>query len=652
MAISRTRKYWLSLVSLGLLLCFVVVLSIQVRQSGLLKNAIEYNENEVSWGSFQLEREALNFQLGLKSAFEELDDEAQAQLRLRYDIFWSRYDVVKNNPSARKILDGKEYDQAITLLGRFFDETEQYFPPGPGYRIGTLQLRHISQTLEPVLPKVQALANLSIHRAIELSESRNRQVRDQILISTALVIFQFILTLTFFYLVIRLVSKLQSSHEDLTRLANYDQLTGLPNRRLFYDRLEQEIRNAERSGMRIALMYIDLDNFKDVNDTQGHDVGDALLKEAALRLTHSVRKSDTVARLGGDEFTIILPGLGDAKAVARIGESILGALTEPFPSNDRANFISASIGVTIYPDDARDVNNLLQNADQAMYVAKSLGRNRYHYFTQDMHAQAQARMRRIHDLRSALSNREFCLRYQPIVELSTGRIYKAEALIRWTHPTEGFLSPNDFIPLAEETGLIVELGNWICEEALEQSAVWRKTIDPEFQISINTSPVQLCASETRLDAWHGWLEQLRLPGNALAMEITESILMNEDAAERLLAVQSMGLEVSLDDFGTGYSTLSYLKKFDIDYLKIDKSFVQSLKPGSSDFVLCEAIILMAHKLGIRVVAEGIETEDQRRYLAQMGCDFGQGFLFSRPVSASDFQRLASSRTIACGQEGS
>ncbi|WP_188860504.1 putative bifunctional diguanylate cyclase/phosphodiesterase [Marinobacterium nitratireducens] len=639
MQVSRSRKYWLSLVSVGLVLSFSVVLAIQFRQTRLLENAIELSESEVSWGVFQLEREAQNFQLGLKTALATPDDEQQSQLHLRYDIFWSRFDVIVMRPQAQQLLASAEYDRTIEQLARFFERTEQYFPPAASPRLTRDELKGISVALDPVLLQIHALANLSIHRAVGVSEQRNLQIRDQIRISTLLVLFQLVLTLTFFAMTIRLVRKLQASHDDLTHMATFDQLSGLPNRRLFYDRLEREIRVCERSGKRLALMYIDLDNFKDINDTQGHDVGDALLKEAAQRLLRSVRRSDTVARLGGDEFTVILPGLESTSAVARIAEAVLTALREPFPARGRSNFVSASIGITVFPDDAQDVHDLLRQADQAMYEAKKFGRNRYHYFTPDMQAQAQARMQRIGDLRLALSRRELCLRYQPIVDLRSGKIRKAEALVRWQHPSLGLLSPQEFIPLAEETGLIVELGNWICEQALEQTASWRRTLDPAFQISINTSPVQLCDNGTRLDAWLTWLDRLQLPGSALALEITESILMSEAASERLLAIQSMGLEVSLDDFGTGYSTLSYLKKFDIDYLKIDRSFVQSLSPGSSDFVLCEAIILMAHKLGIQVVAEGIETDTQHRYLVEMGCDYGQGYRYSKPVSADEFERL-------------
>ncbi|MFC6672184.1 putative bifunctional diguanylate cyclase/phosphodiesterase [Marinobacterium aestuariivivens] len=647
MPITKRKKYWLTLVSIGLVLSFSVTLYIQFYQSRLLASAVEYNENDVSWGVFQLEREALQFQLSLKNALDDLSNEALDQLQLRYEILWSRFDVVALNPTSARLLDSEEYRSALAQLDGFFDATEHYVIDASPAALDRQTIQQISRTLEPVLPALQALSNLSIHRAIELAEFRTSEVRDQIKISTALIFFQLVLTLVFFYMVIRLVRKLQASHAELDKLANFDLLTGLPNRRLFYDRLEQEIRKAERDRKRIALMYIDLDNFKDVNDTQGHEVGDALLKEASSRLSKSIRKSDTVARLGGDEFTVILPGLDDFENVAQVSETILARLTEPFCNGEHRNFISASIGITIYPDDAADVNTLLQHADQAMYVAKHLGRNRYHYFTPDMQDLALARMQRIHDLRNALTNREFCLCYQPIVDLASGRVRKAEALIRWNHPAEGLVAPGDFIPLAEETGLIIEMGSWIFEEAAEQVSSWRQNLDPDFQISINTSPVQLRSNGSKLEDWLAWLEQLDLPGDAIAMEITESILMDAAASERLLAVQKMGLEVSLDDFGTGYSTLSYLKKFDIDYLKIDRSFVQNLAPASSDAALCEAIILMAHKLGIRVIAEGIETEAQRACLAAMGCDYGQGYLFSKAVNAAEFeQRIRRNRILS------
>ncbi|BCM24715.1 EAL domain-containing protein [Methyloradius palustris] len=437
------------------------------------------------------------------------------------------------------------------------------------------------------------------------------------------------------------ITEKKKSEELIWQQANFDTLTQLPNRRLFREKMEHEIIRSQRDGLPMAILFIDLDRFKEVNDTLGHGMGDILLIEAAKRIKNAVRESDTVARLGGDEFTIILSDLHDHTNVERIAHNILHSLSQPFALSDDMSYVSGSIGITFYPDDATDIDNLLKNADQAMYAAKENGRNRFHYFTADMQKSAQSRIRLANDLRVALARNELLLHYQPIVELATGNIFKAEALIRWQHPKHGLISPAEFIPIAEDTGLIVEIGDWVFAEAAKQAALWRALHDPEFQISINKSPVQFRNNgETSVD-WIAQLIELDLPGQGIVVEITEGLLLDaaSDVTTRLLQYRDAGIQVAIDDFGTGYSSLSYLKKFDIDYLKIDQSFVRNLKLNSNDMALCEAIIVMAHKLGIKVIAEGIETEDQRKLLIQAGCDFGQGYLFSRPVIASSFDAL-------------
>ncbi|MFA6180141.1 MAG: EAL domain-containing protein [Candidatus Methylopumilus sp.] len=437
------------------------------------------------------------------------------------------------------------------------------------------------------------------------------------------------------------ISRLKESEEVIWSQANFDSLTGLPNRRMFYDRLEQEVKKTHRTGLNLALIFLDLDRFKEVNDTLGHDQGDILLKEASKRLIRCVRESDTVARLGGDEFIIILGDLDDAGIVERVAQKILVELVEPFKLDNEIAYVAASLGVTFYPEDAKNLDDLMKNVDQAMYAAKSLGGNRYSYFTPSMQVSAQARMQMANDLRSAIAGEQFWLVYQPIVDLKSGLITKAEALVRWQHPTRGMISPAEFIPVAEDTGLIIEIGEWVFHEAVNQVNFWRKTISKDFQISINKSPAQF-HNETKLpNAWFEYIAELGLPGQSVVVEITEGLLLdaNEHVTKRLLEFRDAGVQVSLDDFGTGYSSLSYLKKFDIDYLKIDKSFVANLAPGSDDLALCEAIIVMAHKLGIRVIAEGVETAVQRDLLLAAGCDFGQGYFFSRPVKAEEFERL-------------
>ena len=437
------------------------------------------------------------------------------------------------------------------------------------------------------------------------------------------------------------ITERKKTEELVWHQANFDFLTGLPNRRMFHDRLEQELKKAHRVGLPLALMFIDLDRFKEINDTLGHDMGDALLKEASQRLTSCVRDTDTISRLGGDEFTVILGELDDLSSVDRIAQNVLRKLAESFRLGDEVAYISASIGITLYPEDATTVDALLKNADQAMYAAKNQGRNRHHYFTQSMQKTAQQRMRLVNDLRKALAGQQFRVYYQPIVELGTGAIHKAEALIRWEHPTRGLISPADFIPLAEETGLIIDIGEWVFHQAVNQVGHWREFHDADFQISVNKSPVQFRNEDRSHGSWLVYLERLGLPGQCVVVEITEGLLLDTGTTvtDRLLEFRNAGIQVSLDDFGTGYSSLSYLKKFDIDFLKIDQSFVRNLAAGSSDMALCEAIIVMAHKLGMKVIAEGIETEQQRNLLVMADCDYGQGHLFSEPVPADQFERL-------------
>jgi len=433
----------------------------------------------------------------------------------------------------------------------------------------------------------------------------------------------------------------KQSDELIWNQANFDPLTGLANRQMLRNRLEQYIKQAQRAGERIALLYLDLDHFKDVNDTLGHDTGDVLLVDAAKRLSACVREVDTVARIGGDEFIVLMGGLDHGSAVERVADAILKSLAEPFQLGDEAAYLSTSIGITFYPDDAKDVDGLLKNADHAMYAAKDRGRNCYQYFTTAMQQRAVSRMLMVKDLRVALSLGQFSMVYQPIVDLRSGEILKAEALLRWAHPARGMISPAEFIPLAEEARLIIDIGDWVFREVARQAARWRSAARPGFQIALNTSPVQYRSDNFDVGRWIAHLQEIGLSGEAISVEITEGLLLDATpkVSETLLTFRDAGIQVSLDDFGTGYSSLAYLKKFDIDYLKIDQAFVRSLEPGSDDLALCEAIIVMAHRLGLKVIAEGVETERQRELLASAGCDYGQGYLFSRPVDAAAFEQL-------------
>ncbi len=437
------------------------------------------------------------------------------------------------------------------------------------------------------------------------------------------------------------VTEKNKSEELIWQQANFDTLTDLPNRRMFHDRLEQEIKKSHRSGLPMALMLLDLDRFKEVNDTLGHAQGDVLLIEAARRIAECVRESDTVARLGGDEFTVILSELEDVNSVERIAQKIIERLADPFQLLQETAYVSASVGITLYPSDAQNIDALIKNADQAMYLAKNSGRNRFSYFTAALQEAAQTRLSLLSDLRNALPGSQLEVYYQPIVEMTTGKIHKAEALLRWQHPVRGMVSPMQFIPLAEESGLIHEIGDWVFHEAARQVKRCREMFVPQFQISVNKSPVQFRQKERDYDSWPNHLHAMGLPGNSLVVEITEGLLLHAEVAvtETLLSFRDAGIQVALDDFGTGYSSLSYLKKFDIDYIKIDQSFVRNLGEDMNDQALCEAIIVMAHKLGLAVIAEGVETERQRDLLAAYGCDYMQGWLYSKAVPAAEFEAL-------------
>lgn len=435
------------------------------------------------------------------------------------------------------------------------------------------------------------------------------------------------------------VTEKRRSEAFIWRQAHYDHLTGLPNRQMFHDRLQQAMNRSKRSGRSMALVFLDLDLFKEVNDTLGHDMGDELLKQVANRLSLSVRKSDTVARLGGDEFTMIIEDLEDTSLVEPICRKFISILSEPFALGDSIAKISASIGVTFYPDDGLDMNGLLKNADIAMYASKERGRNQLCYFTPAMQEAAASRRQILRDLEGALDDNQFTLVYQPIVDLVSGEPRKAESLVRWNHPIRGKVSPAEFIPFAEDSGMIVGIGDWAFRTAARQLAQWRDLCSDDFQISVNVSPVQFQRGGVRIAGWLSYLRELGLPGQNMTVEITERLLLEVDdkAKNDLLMFRDAGIRVALDDFGTGYSSLSYLKRFDIDYIKIDQSFVRNLAPGSDDLTLCEAIIGMAHRLGLKVIAEGVETQEQHELLVKAGCDYGQGYLFSRPLPPDEFE---------------
>lgn len=440
---------------------------------------------------------------------------------------------------------------------------------------------------------------------------------------------------------IRDISERKHAETVIWNQTNFDPLTSLPNRNLFLQKLEHEMRSCDRSNLSLALLYIDLDRFKDVNDSLSSGMGDLLLLEISSRLKQTIREIDTVSRLSGDEFTIILGQINDQLSVQPICQQILDALAEPYQLENEKVFLTASIGVTFYPGDGKKIEVLQRNGDQAMYVAKSEGRNRYHFFTPELQQRALRRRKMIKDLRAAMQQQQFEIYYQPIIDLQSGMLTKAEALLRWHHPESGLVSPSVFIPIAEESGLISEIGSWVFYTATEQVSTWREQFEIDLQVSINTSSLQWIDGAVAMSEWFSHLQQSGISGQSIAVEITESLLMDasDQITNRLLDFHDAGIEIAIDDFGTGYSSLSYLKQYDIDYLKIDQSFVRNLDHDQNDLALCEAIIVMAHKLGIKVVAEGVETDTQDQILKDFACDFAQGYFYSRPVPVRNFELL-------------
>ena len=425
----------------------------------------------------------------------------------------------------------------------------------------------------------------------------------------------------------------------LDREANYDALTGLPNRRLFQDRLAQEILARARDRRSMFLLFLDLDHFKEVNDLLGHSMGDLLLKEVAARLQSCVRANDTVARLGGDEFTIIL--VEDVGShVEQIAQKILRRVGEICTIGTAHVKISCSIGITVYPNDAVNPDDMIRNADQAMYLSKTNGRDQLTFFEHSMHSKAMERLRMIGELREALPRNEISLYFQPIVDLDTGKITKAEALVRWCHPTDGIILPDQFIGLAEETGMIHELGDWVFRNALTCVKRWNQEFGIDIQVSVNKSPKQFLR-KGHTEQWADLLRNSGVAGKSIVVEITEGVLITNTAvvSENLHQLHQLGMEISIDDFGTGYSSMGYLQRLDANYLKVDQSFVKNMMTIPTDAVIVETVILMGHKLGLKIIAEGVETEQQRTWLESKHCDYLQGYLVSAALAVEDFERL-------------
>jgi diguanylate cyclase (GGDEF)-like protein/PAS domain S-box-containing protein len=551
---------------------------------------------------------------------------AEASLTLAGKMIESTSDAVLVTNQANEIID---VNQAFTLItGHELDEVR-------GKNPGVLKSgRHGPEFYREMW---QALDQEGHWRGEIWDRRKNGEVYPKLI--TINVLYGEEGQVTHYVAVFSDISEIKATREELERLAHYDPLTGLPNRALFMDRLEQIIRQCTRNNALAALLFLDLDRFKNVNDTLGHRAGDELLLQVSRRLMRSVRTSDTVARLGGDEFTIVLPRLTGAADAAIVARKVISAFKEPIHLSGQDIFVSASAGVTICPTDGDDVDTLLMNADTAMYHAKSAGRDTFKFFSEDMNRDSLERLRLDTDLRRGLEQDELFLHFQPRVDLRTGAVVGAEALVRWDHPRRGMISPGVFIPLAEESGLIVPVGYMVLEKACEQARAWRESGLGDLRMAVNLSPRQfrerdLVGRIATIVTKTGWDREL------LEVEITEGALMEDTAAaaRTLIRLKRMGLEVSVDDFGTGYSSLRYLKKFPLDILKIDQSFVRDLPDDQDDAAITSAIVSLARTLKLVVIAEGVETVEQLRFLTGLGCDQMQGYLVSKPLSGEEFER--------------
>jgi len=443
--------------------------------------------------------------------------------------------------------------------------------------------------------------------------------------------------------------------EERTRfLADHDELTGLPNRSLFKQSLAKAIQRAGRSGKFLSVLFLDLDRFKNINDSLGHETGDQVLRAVAERLTGCVRQVDVVARFGGDEFAVLIEGLTAEDQAGAVARKIVDALAKPLVLAGRQYRPGASIGISTYPTDGRDVLSLQKNADIAMYRAKEEGRGNFQFYSEQLNTHSIQRLEFESHLNGALNNREFVLYYQPKVELASGRIVGVEALIRWVSPQFGFVSPADFITIAEETGLIVPMGRWVVQTACVQNHAWQKGGLPPLRIAVNISARQM-ADKGLVNFIVDTMTRTGLTAASLELEITESAVMsNQDHAEKVLnQLKALGFHLTMDDFGTGYSSLAYLKRFPFDSVKIDQSFVRGIPANRDDCAIVEAIVAMAHSLELKVVAEGVETQEQSEFLRKLGCDLIQGYLFSKPIPSAEivgllYKTMTRSATVQAG----
>ncbi|GAB4507503.1 MAG: hypothetical protein Tsb0026_03230 [Sulfuricaulis sp.] len=441
------------------------------------------------------------------------------------------------------------------------------------------------------------------------------------------------------------ISERKQTERRLRQLAHFDSLTDLPNRVQFIERLEQTMADADRNERLVGVVFLDLDRFKYINDSLGHEKGDSLLREVAVRLSGAVRRGDTVARLSGDEFALVLADMGHVDDAIHVAQKILDVFHQPFRIAGHDLFVTASLGITLYPFDDRGAQELLRNADVAMYRAKESGKNNYQFYVAEMSAKVTERLTLENDLRHALERGEFSLNYQPIADCQSGKTVGMEALLRWKHPERGMISPALFIPLAEETGYIISIGEWVLRTACEQCRRWQKMGFSSLYVAVNLSSRQFHQKDLPASIYH-ILQETGLPPASLGLELTEGLVMQqaEASVNTLRELKAMDIRISIDDFGTGYSSLSYLKRFPIDVLKIDQSFVRDIPKDEDDAAIASTIITMAHSLGLKVVAEGVETAAQLNFMREHQCDAMQGYFFSKPLPADQFENFLKNGT--------
>lgn len=536
---------------------------------------------------------------------------------------------------------GADYQQLDEALAEALAKVEEILV-AETLCLECLQLRQ--QALGVAITQTKQLYDLTTQASIsQLSEQagRLRALRDSLSLLLLIIIAATAALIGLMLWQRHILQRWGQARARLHHLAHHDPLTGLPNRALFQERLAEACSQARHDGRLCALLYLDLDHFKDINDSLGHQAGDVLLREVGQRLQLSVRSTDTVARLGGDEFAVILAGLSNPAGTSRVAAAIIEAVSQPVSFQGQAIQVGTSIGITICPQDGENVEQLLVNADMALYQAKSQGRGLYHFFTQAYRVALVERRAMEEELRRAAVREEFVLHYQPQVDLAQGTLNGLEALLRWQHPRRGLVPPAEFLPLAEESGLIVTIGRQVLHQACAQVKAWLEAgLDPP-PVAINLATAQFKQGDLAEEIRQG-LAQAGLAARYLEVEVTEGTILDRDSGEiqrALERIRSLGVGIALDDFGTGYASLTHLKRFPVDRLKIDRSFVKNLGQDAGDEAIIRTVIQLGHSLGLTVVAEGIETEVQVRYLRLQQCDSGQGYLFGRPLPVGEITRL-------------